>query len=166
MKTLLSKLWPYLLMAALGVAIYLLGIHNGKDEIQSKWDASVKISKQEQDKLKDKYHELERQYNFDVGQLSNQLHTAKTQYKDRIDSLTNEYAARLQQSSERADIYERKATSGAAECRSLASHAIRLDRTLEEGRHLVGELQTTIRLRDSQIKALAAQIQADHKLLN
>ncbi|UWJ04310.1 putative Rz/Rzl spanin protein [Escherichia phage vB_EcoS_Uz-1] len=70
----------------------------------------------------------------------------------------------MQQSERRASVYKRQAEAGTLECRSLASHAARLDNSLEEGRRLVEELRATVRLRDNQLIELGKQIQADRKL--
>jgi|SRR5690606_33235556 len=75
------------------------------------------------------------------------------------------YEQRLLQSANRAAIYQRQAEAGAVAQRNLASHAAKLDRALEEGIRLVGELQETLRLRDRQLEQLGKQILAERKLL-
>ena len=93
------------------------------------------------------------------------LKTANENYQSSLDAISSQYSARLQQSEQRAKVYQRQAEGGATECRSLASHAARLDNSLEQGRQLVEELRATVRLRDGQIIELSNQIRADRKLL-
>lgn len=47
---------------------------------------------------------------------------------------------------------------------NLASHAARLDRSLEEGRRMVAELSATLRQRDDQLRAVSKQLENDRSL--
>lgn len=163
--TLISKGWPYLLVVALGVTIYFWGSSNGQDTVQKKWDEQKQEDRKAYDKLKGEYDALNRQHSYETGVLTSRLQTASQAHEDELARLNDVYAGRLQQSSKRAELYKRQAEAGTFECRSLASHAARLDESLEQGRQLVEELRSTVRLRDSQLIELGNQIRADRKLL-
>lgn len=164
MKMLISKGWPYLLVVALGATLYFWGHANGSSTVQKKWDdqkvEDLKATKQ----LQDKYDVLQRKNSYDVGLLTARLQTAEGNYASELARVSSNYDSRLQQSERRASVYKRQAEAGGTECRSLASHAARLDGSLEQGRRLVEELRATVRLRDSQLVELGKQIQADRKL--
>lgn len=165
MKMLISKGWPYLLVVALAATIYFWGSSNGQDKVQAKWDAQKVQDKKAYDKLKGEYDVLNRQHSYEVGVLTSRLQSASQAHEDELARLNDVYASRLQQSGQRAEVYKRQAEAGTFECRSLASHAARLDESLEQGRQLVEELRSTVRLRDNQLIELGNQIRADRKLL-
>ena len=165
MKMLISKGWPYLLVVALGATIYFWGSNNGQDKIQAKWDSQKVEDQKAYNKLKGEYDVLNRQHSYETGLLTSRLQAASQAHEDELARLNVVYASRLQQSNKRAEIYKRQAEAGTFECRNLASHAARLDESLEQGRQLVEELRSTVRLRDSQLIELGNQIKADRKLL-
>lgn len=165
MKMLISKGWPYLLVVALVVTIYFWGSRNGQESVQKKWDEQKVQDKKAYDKLKGEYDVLNRQHSYETGLLTARLQAASQAHEDELARLNVVYASRLQQSGKRAELYKRQAEAGTFECRNLASHAARLDESLEQGRQLVEELRSTVRLRDSQLIELGNQIKADRKLL-
>ena len=165
MKMLISKGWPYLLVVALAVTIYFLGSRNGQETVQKKWVDQKEQDKKAYDKLKGEYDVLNRQHSYETGLLTSRLQAASQAHEDELARLNDVYASRLQQSGKRAELYKRQAEAGTFECRNLASHAARLDESLEQGRQLVEELRSTVRLRDSQLIELGNQIKADRKLL-
>lgn len=165
MKTLISKGWPYLLMVALVATVYFWGSSNGQDKVQAKWDAQKLQDKKAYDKLKGEYDVLSRQHSYEVGALTARLQTAQSNYASELARISSNYDSRMQQSERRAEVYKRQASGSTLECRNLASHAARLDSSLEQGRQLVEELRATVRLRDSQLIELGNQIRADRKLL-
>lgn len=160
----ISKTWPYLLVAASIVAIFFIGSNSGANSVQHRWDKQKIEDNKAYNKIKGEYDELNRKHSYETGQLSARLQTAKQEYENELSAVKSDYAGRLQQSTKRADIYQRQAQAGTLECRSLASHAARLDSSLEEGRQLVAELRATVRLRDGQLIELSNQIRADRKL--
>lgn len=164
MKMLISKGWPYLLVVVLGATIYFWGNSNGQSTVQKKWDDQKIEDQKATQKLQDKYNALQRNHSYEVGLLTSRLQTAESNYASELARVSSDYDSRMQQSERRASVYKRQAEAGAFECRSLASHAARLDNSLEEGRRLVEELRATVRLRDSQLIELGKQIQADRKL--
>lgn len=164
MKMLISKGWPYLLVVVLGTTIYFWGNSNGQSTVQKKWDDQKVEDLKATQKLQDKYNALQRNHSYEVGLLTSRLQTAESNYASELARVSSDYDSRMQQSERRASVYQRQAEAGAFECRSLASHAARLDNSLEEGRRLVEELRATVRLRDNQLIELGKQIQADRKL--
>ena len=164
MKMLISKGWPYLLVVVLGATIYFWGNSNGQSTVQKKWDAQKVEDLKATQKLQDKYNALQRNHSYEVGLLTSRLQTAESNYASELARVSSDYDSRMQQSERRASVYQRQAEAGTLECRSLASHAARLDNSLEEGRRLVEELRATVRLRDSQLIEFGKQIQADRKL--
>ena len=164
MKMLISKGWPYLLVVVLGATIYFWGNFNGQSTVQKKWDDQKVEDLKATQKLQDKYNALQRNHSYEVGLLTSRLQTAESNYASELARVSSDYDSRMQQSERRASVYQRQAEAGAFECRSLASHAARLDNSLEEGRRLVEELRATVRLRDNQLVELGKQIQADRKL--
>ena len=164
MKMLISKGWPYLLVVVLGATIYFWGNSNGQSTVQKKWDAQKAEDQRATQKLQDKYNALQRNHSYEVGLLTSRLQTAESNYASELARISSDYDSRMQQSERRASVYKRQAEAGTLECRGLASHAARLDNSLEEGRRLVEELRATVRLRDNQLIELGKQIQADRKL--
>lgn len=164
MKMLISKGWPYLLVVVLGATIYFWGNSNGQFTVQKKWDAQKVEDLKATKKLQDKYNALQRNHSYEVGLLTSRLQTAESNYASELARVSSDYDSRMQQSERRASVYKRQAETGTLECRNLASHAARLDNSLEEGRRLVEELRATVRLRDNQLIELGKQIQADRKL--
>lgn len=165
MKMLVSKTWPYLLVAALMVAIFFLGSNYGAGRVTAKWEVEKEKDRLAYNKIKGDIDVLNRQHSYEVGQLNSRLQTAKETYESELARINHDYSDRLLKSGKRAEVYQRQAEAGISECRSLASHAARLDSSLEQGRQLVEELGTTVRLRDRQIIELSNQIRADRKLL-
>lgn len=80
--------------------------------------------------------------------------------------LNRDFTDRMRNSEARAAQYQRQAQGTPDQCSRLASHAAELDRSLEQGRHLVGELQAAIGQRDAQLKLLGEQIITDRELIN
>ncbi len=165
MKMLISKGWPYLLVVALVATIYFWGNSNGQDTVQKKWDTQKVEDQKAYNKLKGEYDVLNRNHSYEVGALTVRLQTAESNYASELARVSSDYDSRMQQSERRAKVYQHQAQAGTLECTSLASHAARLDSSLEEGRRLVEELRATVRLRDNQLIELGKQIQADRKLL-
>lgn len=165
MMTLNYKVFSIILLAASAAFICWRVYEAGQHSVQTKWDAQKRLDEQAINKAKGENDALSRQHKYEVELLQARLKTANESYQASLDSITNQYTARLQQSEQRAKVYQRQAKGGATECRSLASHAARLDNSLEQGRQLVEELRATVRLRDGQIIELSNQIRADRKLL-
>lgn len=91
---------------------------------------------------------------------------AQKAYTLDLAGIRAEYDSRLLLSEKRAGIYQRQAKGSSTEQERLATHAAELDRSLEEGRQLVGELKATIGQRDSAIRALGSMILTDRKFFS
>ena len=163
------KALPYLLI----VGILWYGIHTlqvyefnkGAASVQQKWDAEKTKHREEVLVLKGKLLAQEMNHRDETQRISHVLVEAQKQYTSALNQLSTDYKRRLLLSAQRSGVYHHQAEGGTVECGSLADHAGKLDTTLEEGRSLVGELRTTLELRDTQIKSLGNQIKSDRKLL-
>lgn len=168
MKTLFSSKWVYLIVVgATALALwgtYSLGSSSGEASVQKKWDDQKIADLREANRLKDENALKEAKHRTEVDDLQKELRDAKSSHESELARIDAEYADRLRKSEGRAAIYQRQAEGGAAQCRSLASHAARLDASLEEGRQLVEELRATLGLRDRQLIQLGEQIKADRRL--
>lgn len=165
----IPKGWVYLgVVAATALTLwgtYSLGSSSGEAHVQQQWDAQKAKDLLAIQKVRDELSQAESQHRLQVTSLEGELRNAKTRYRMELDRLSGEFTVRLRNSDTRASIYQRQAEGGAVERNRLASHAAKLDRSLEEGRRLVAELRATIGLRDEQLKSLAAQIRADRELM-
>lgn len=163
------KALPYILVMALlfllGSWIYNTGSAHGASVVQAKWDKQQKANDQAIQALKDEYASKEETHRNENRKITHELAEAQKSYEVALAKQRAEYDRRMQLSTNRATIYQRQVESGAAQCRSLASHAAELDRTLEEGRSLVRELRDTLGLRDRQLILLGSQIKADRAIL-
>lgn len=165
----IPKGWVYLgVVAATALTLwgtYYLGSSSGKATIQQQWDAQKIKDLQATNSLRDEYDRRVTHYQQTVASVESELRNVQAQHQVELSRLTAEYSDRLLKSEGRAGVYQRQAQGTAADRERLASHAAKLDRTLEEGRRLVAELRATIGLRDEQLKSLAAQIRADRELM-
>lgn len=146
-------------------SIYSLGYKNGEQTIQHSWDKE-KLALQEKISnmsLEIKFKEKQYQEISSLNQL--QLNKLKREYEEKLNTITTSFNNELLESNKRASIYKHKAESGSLECRNLADHATRLDRSLTEGRKVVSELSEHIKLRDREIKALSLQLLNDRHLM-
>lgn len=66
-----------------------------------------------------------------------QIQTLRKDYEKKLADIQFDYADRLRESEQRSAIYRRQQAASSDECRALAEHASRLDRSLTEGRELV-----------------------------
>lgn len=136
----------------------------GQRDIQEQWDAERATYKKAMDTLRDQYAALEAKARIDNQRNSDELAEKEKAYAVALVELQREYDGRLLQSNKRASYYQRLAKGGAVEQANLASHAARLDRSLEEGRRMVAELSATLRQRDDQLRAVSKQLENDRSL--
>lgn len=136
----------------------------GQRDIQEQWDAERATYKKAMDTLKDQYATLEAKARIDNQRNSDELAEKEKTHAVALVELRREYDGRLLQSDKRASYYQRLAKGGAVEQANLASHAARLDRSLEEGRRMVAELSATLRQRDDQLRAVSKQLENDRSL--
>lgn len=136
----------------------------GQRDIQEQWDAERATYKKAMDILRDQYATLEAKARIDNQRNSDELAEKEKSHAVALVELRREYDGRLLQSNKRASYYQRLAKGGAVEQANLASHAARLDRSLEEGRRMVAELSATLRQRDDQLRAVSKQLENDRSL--
>ncbi len=144
---------------------YNLGYNKGKFNVQAKWD-SAELKRKNAETLVMKDNSVKETQHGTKGQeISNDLTELEKIHERTIAVITSDHDKRLRISEQRAKVFESMSKASAFEQASLASHAAQLDRSLEEGRQLVGEFGQTLKLRDGQIRLLGAQIQSDRKLI-
>ena len=158
--------WVLLAVSILGTVwfIYDSGVDSGSRQVQAQWDAEKATYKKAMDTLRDQYATLEAKARIDNQRNSDELAEKEKTHAVALVELRREYDGRLLQSDKRASYYQRLAKGGAVEQANLASHAARLDRSLEEGRRMVAELSATLRQRDDQLRAVSKQLENDRSL--
>ena len=158
--------WALLAVSILGTVwyIYDAGVDSGSRQVQAKWDDEKTTYKKAMDTLRDQYATLEAKARIDNQRNSDELAEKEKSHAVALVELRREYNGRLLQSDKRASYYQRLAKGGAVEQANLASHAARLDRSLEEGRRMVAELSATLRQRDEQLRAVSKQLENDRSL--
>lgn len=167
---LLRKYWAHLLVLALvvwlGFKIYNAGSVHGASVVQEDWNLDkAKYAKAIADEQA-KVATLEENHRAEVTRINRGLSDAKREYEVGLARIDAEYRDRLRKSEGRAAVYQRQAEAGGDQCRSLGSHAARLDASLEEGRALVRELGQNLGLCQQRVKLLGDQIRADRNLLD
>lgn len=145
--------------------IYNKGYSSGSSAVQADWNKDKAVQQEALFQASEKLRLQEQRHRQESQDISHDIAEATSHYETIVASLNDEYGRRLLVSEQRASLYQSQAEAGAAQCRSLASHAAELDRSLEEGRRLVQEFGSTLELRDSQLRALGAQILADRKVI-
>ena len=165
---LVKQFAPWLiLVVGLAASVYLIhdaGYDSGSSDVQAKWDEEKASYKKAIDTLRDQYATLEAKARIDNQRNSDELAEKEKTHAVALVELRREYDGRLLQSDKRASYYQRLAKGGAVEQANLASHAARLDRSLEEGRRMVAELSATLRQRDDQLRAVSKQLENDRSL--
>lgn len=156
-----------LALSAVGMGIaYLWGKSVASAEAQSyflqmekKWQAEIDVLQLEKESA-------EQEYKTTIGELNDRITDAEAAHKQVIAGLARDYADRMRKSENRAKTYYDMSQAGAAESAALAAHAAELDRTVEEGRHLVAELRETLGQRDKELTQLGEALIAVHQLHN
>lgn len=166
---LIKKFLPHLLVSiavlGLGYYVYNLGYSRGSKDVQLKWEQDKVASQEAINQLRSEYEKREIAAHTENLRITNELVKARQDHESALAEQRADYEQRLLQSEDRASVYQRKARSGSAGCRYLADHAARLDRSLEEGRSLVRELGSTLRLREQQLRGVGLRLINDHKLI-
>jgi len=152
-------------IALAGTASYYL-IDFGEKRIQAKWDADKLAHIAETETLKNEIKIRESEHRAEVRGINTQLAEAARRHSSELTALRIGFSERLRESEGRAEVYQSLANSGSAQRTNLASYAAQLDRSVVEGRQVVGELRATIIQRDEQIRALGRQITADRELIS
>lgn len=137
----------------------------GKSEIRSEWQTDNDLKAAAITKLKNILIEKEANHKLLSEQNANELARKQKEHAQAMDSLRADYAERLLSSTNRANAYERLSRGTTTERDRLVQHTAELDRTLEEGRHLVGELRQTLGQCEITVGVLGTQILLDRNLL-
>lgn len=160
-------------VAALGVialvvvshgAFYLYGRHNGKDIVQTSWNADKLKHNAAIEHQKGIFKVKEDVYLTNIADLAKKVLEDEKAHQDALAAVNRDYAARLRSHEERASIYQRAARGNEAKRNALANHAAELDRTIVEGRQVVGELRATLGLREQQIQRLEEECRHERSL--
>lgn len=147
------------------VLTYQLGKQISQEKVHNEWNIERQATRAKIAELEWEYQAYESEYKETIKNLITELQNSQDSFDSELARIHDVYSNRLLNSEERASIYQRQSEAGAVERRNLADHAARLDRSLEEGRHLVQELGATLRQRELEIGVLSSQIQADRQLL-
>lgn len=145
-------------------AIFFLGSSYKDAQWEAKWAADKLEYSREITRLQGETRTKEQEHATETSRLQTQIADQDRLHTLALAAVRTEFTQRLRTSEARAGIYQRQAEAGPAQCRDLAAHAARLDRSLEEGRGLVQELRLTVGQRDNAIRSLSDQIRADRKL--
>lgn len=100
-----------------------------------------------------------------VQTKTDELKSIRKQHEDTISALNSDHSDRMRNMQKRIQEYARITEGSSVECRNLANHTAQLDRTLEEGRHLVGELRAGIEFRDNQLRTIGKLLTEERSLL-
>ena len=162
--------YKVLFYGTIGVCICCLGsccygYYSGKAKAIAEYNQEKVQYLNQISSLQLQYRAKETQYNEDLNKVKAEYAQAREDYLHTISELESSYSSRLQQSEQRAMLYQRKATDNKG-CSTLADLSGRLDRSLTEGISLVRELRDTIKLRDSQIKVLRENYNSLLKVIN
>lgn len=153
-------------LTAFLIWIYSLGHAAGEQKIQDQWDVQkASYEKAIQNAQADLTRQQVQHAKASAG-IEHDLAQLVRAHDGRLDALRREHADRLRLSEARADRYRAAAEGGSTQCLNLAGYAAELDRALEEGISLAGELEATIGRRDAEVKLLAKQILTDRELLD
>lgn len=145
-------------------AIFFLGSSYGESKIQAEWTAEKLEYSREVNRLQAQVRTKEQEHATETSHLQSQIAEQTRVHTLALAAVRTQLGDRLRTSEARAGVYQRQAEAGPAECRSLADHAAKLDRALEEGRGLVQELGLTLGQRENDIRSLSDQIRSDRKL--
>lgn len=164
----MTRLTSYILITIGAVLFVVSAVFSaGKRAGQEK--ASLEFSRyiQEQQELvletERKRSILEGELNAAIIKHSNELKDVKLYYEANMYLNAAEHSKRLQQLKTREDRYRQLSEATDADRRVLAELATELDRTLTEGRQLVGELRQELVLRNKQLEIIGAQFLAERK---
>lgn len=161
---LLKKAAPLIaILGAIGL-IFHLGSNHGESVVQHRWDQATQLDLKKVEQLKINIAKHEDVHRQESRRINDELVQANKNHAVAMATLRARAAGELQQSDARAAHLLALSQAGPAQQRDVAEYAARLDRTVVEGRQLVGEFRTTLEQRDATIRALGAQILADRKL--
>lgn len=154
-----------LLLGSANVLTYVKGVSTGSKEVLDQWNQAKQKQLDEYLKQQQEYDHLVATLRVENQTLTDTLAEKEKAYEVSMVIIRADHAKRLQLSEQRTNYYQRQAKGSTIEQANLASHAARLDRSLEEGRLVARELSATVRQRDDQLRVLGQQLINDRKLL-
>lgn len=157
---------PVIVLVVMLAIAYKTGSNSGAAGVQADWNTAKLRHAEELAELKERVAQNEATHRRESQVYADRLADAERSHLQSLADLRSGYADRLLDSERRASAYERMSEAGAVGRANLASHAAQLDRSLEQGRLLVGELRSAVEQRDSQLRTLGEQLQADRRLIN
>lgn len=149
---------------AVTASVYSFGSSNGAKKVQTKWDADKKKREAAIMQLTKVYQDKEADHAAKTRNAEKQLELANEKFAKDRRAAELVFADRLRKSETRASVYQRQAEAGPLQCQSLAEHAGRLDRSLEEGRAVVQELRAALGQCAKHAGTLSTQIATDRNL--
>lgn len=156
-----------LIVALLGSGFgYLWGHNNGVNTTYAEWMEYEQAYQQQVRELEAALTKAEQQFNEKEVALNERIEKDKAAYDAAIAAATRTFTERLRKSEGRAKTYADMSQASADERAALADHAAKLDRSLEEGRHLVRELRETLGQREREITMLGEHIQNVYQVIN
>lgn len=165
-KLILKILVPLCLVLAVGYIVYTAGSHRGQDLIQGRWDKEREARAKARAKQRADMAKAEMVHQKKDEEIVNALVKLQADEARDIARISGELALRLRDSELRGQRYLIASEGSAVERSRLASHAAELDKALAEGIAVVGELRSTLEVRDGQLRQLGAQIEADRQLIS
>lgn len=160
-------IYKYIILGFVVISIitgsYLKGYDNGSNSVQALWDKEKLETNAKIQLLKDEYSEQEKKYTAQTHDLVAQIHKQEQKHKIAIATLNASFNDRLQQSEQRAKVYQRMSKTSSGGCKNLGDYTARFDKQLTEGIDLVRELTEIIELRDNQLKSLNKQLKIMEK---
>ena len=146
---------------ALGLVVtgsYRYGKSVGGRSVQAKWNQDKSKTEGVVDGLRKALEAAQDNHRKREKELVDELQKSKADYANSITALRNDFKQRLRGVEARSEIYKRRAENGSDQCRNLADHTAKLDRAVEEGRHLVRELGETLRQRDRELEFVGRKL--------
>jgi hypothetical protein len=145
--------------------LWIGGMSHGKHIVQAQWDKERAEYQAKIEALQVDIKNKEAVHRQETAQINGKLRKTEEDHETTVAALRRDLTLRLSVSDRRASVYQRLAEAGPAQCRGLASHTAELDRSLEEGVGLVGELQARLGQREDQLRLVGDQLIADRKLV-
>ena len=145
---------------------FLWGYSSGVDATYTKWVEVEQGYQAQVAELQEAKKEAEHQFKIKEGELNERIKQDQIAHDAAIAAATRDFTERLRKSEGRAKTYADMSQAGSIERAALADHATRLDRSIEEGRHLVRELRETLGQREREIMTLGEYILNVHQLIN
>ena len=144
------------------VITHLIGV--GEANVHREWDLEKAKHQAELVRLNEEKLARERQHRTESDEIRNRIIESQTVLAADLAALRSQHAFGLRESAERAQVYQRMSDAGATQQANLASHAAQLDRSLVEGRQVVGELRATLVQRDRDLRSLGEQLRVDREI--